>query len=255
MIRVVRRRMMLALFTGLLAVSTVCAQGGGGGTAQGGSVSNSTTATGVGSGATGVGSGTGSSGPFAGTVPSGFSGGTSGTSNTATKGTAGSATTVPSKSNTFAGTYANPYAVGLTTMATGGKTTSTAKAFGQPLYATTTTTGGTGGMGGGIGAATTNGFTSVGQIKAPRYSTALAEDVPLAAFSYAKIETTARDTIARSTYFKNRHAIQVAVRDDVVVLTGQVASDKERRNAENLLSLTPGIRKIDNRLTVVDAGQ
>ena len=249
MIRVLRSRMLLALFTGLVAVSSACAQAGGG-TAQGGAVS------GGGGTATGVGSGTGATGvaasTFAGAVNTGFSGGTA-ASTTANKGAGGTANSVPSKNNPWQATYANPYAIGQSLMSSGGKTTTTTKAFGQPVYATTTTTGGMGGQGG-ANASAANGFTSVGQIKAPRYSTALAEDVPFATFSSAKIESTARDTIARSTYFKNREAIQVAVREDAVVLTGQVASDRERRNAESLLRIS-GIRNVDNRLTVVGAGQ
>ena len=251
MIRVVRSRMLLALFTGLVAASSAMAQAGGG-TAQGGAVS------GGGGTATGVGSGTGATGvaasTFAGAVNTGFSGGTAGTAAN-TKRTGGTANAVPSANNPFLATYGNPYAIGQSLMSSGGKTTTTTKAFGQPVYTATTTTTGMGGQGG-AGANAVNGFTSVGQIKTSRYTTALAQDVPFASHTVSKIESSAREHIARSTYFKNPGAIQVAVRDDAVVLTGQVASDKERRSAESLIWMSnTGIRKVENRLTVVGGGQ
>ena len=56
--------------------------------------------------------------------------------------------------------------------------------------------------------------------------------------------------IARSSAFASNKEIGVTMEGSVVVLQGAVASERERRLAENMLRLTPGVRQIRNELQV-----
>ena len=47
--------------------------------------------------------------------------------------------------------------------------------------------------------------------------------------------------------------VQVQVLDGTATLTGTVASDHERALAEQLLALEPGVRRVDNQLSVAPA--
>jgi hypothetical protein len=56
--------------------------------------------------------------------------------------------------------------------------------------------------------------------------------------------------IARSTVLSSAGNITVSTDGNVVVLTGSVASEDDRRIAENMLRLSPGVRELRNELQV-----
>ena len=153
---------------------------------------------------------------------------------------------VPSASNPFKTTYINPYAVGLvpSTGATG-KTTSN-KVFGQPVYSTTTTISNLSSL------ANSNnsgfGFTTVNQPKGPHYTTSLADDIPLITRSAEVQQKELIDLLARSSRIKSKDRMRIDIQGAVVVLSGEAANEHDRRLAESLLRLTPGVVAVDNRL-------
>ena len=58
--------------------------------------------------------------------------------------------------------------------------------------------------------------------------------------------------IARSTVLSSAAGVTVATDGDVVVLTGTVATEDDRRIAENMLRLSPGVRELRNELKVTN---
>lgn len=167
----------------------------------------------------------------------------------------GSATTIPSNANNIGPWYGDPYSMGMPTkFATGtpsvtSTTTKPTVTFGKGNYVSTTNTTAT------APAATTttqqNGFTTVGYTRNPQYTTVLSEDVPLVVHKTANLQANLRDVIARSTKLKNKEGIQLAVVDGGgVILTGQVGSDRERQLVEAMIGMTPGVRGVQNNLTV-----
>jgi osmotically-inducible protein OsmY len=48
-----------------------------------------------------------------------------------------------------------------------------------------------------------------------------------------------------------KDTIKVKVDGETIVLDGQVRSDQEKRLAENMLRLTPGVHQVQNNLQVV----
>lgn len=219
-----------------------------------------TMGTGISTGSGGFGSGTGgqSSSGFSSLQP-GATGSTGGTSpfvsaltgarpTTPTTGTTGSATAIPSAANLFRGYYASPLALGLS------PSKSAKPSFGQPLYSLSTAN-----ASGLTGASTLAeaglGFTTVGLSRAPVYVTTLGEGMEVPVTVPVKMQFDLQEILARSTALSTRSQVKVAVKENVVILQGNVASAKERRLAEGLMRLTPGVREVDNQLTVTAAGQ
>jgi hypothetical protein len=228
---------------------------------------------GIGSGA-GIGSGGGGGMGFSG--GSGFAGG-GGTSGGAAPGTgftggagtttgrtttgAGSATTVPTNSNPFLNTYSNPQAIGLSgakTVFSYSPTPPASKNFGQPLYTATPTPGGATGLGAGLGTGLGGGlggtdsigsFTTLGIRRAPAYITTLADDMPRPNHDYAKMKVDLQIALDNSPHLKQKK-IDVTVAGSTVILKGRVASARDRRLAEAMVRLTPGVRDVQNELTV-----
>ena len=67
----------------------------------------------------------------------------------------------------------------------------------------------------------------------------------------AKLRNEVQDVLARSSSLKLPGQIGVTVFDGgMVVLSGHVTSAKERRLAESLICVTPGVRHVENQLTV-----
>jgi hypothetical protein len=163
------------------------------------------------------------------------------------------AVVVPVSTNTFVRWFANPYALGLTATGT------TSKPFGQPtLYANVNTTGlGTGQLGGGRTGTTatqeTSGFTTIGIPRAPAYVTVLSEDTPLVTYSPTKLQVDLRAFIDRSSTLRSKKNIQVEVVESTVILRGTVADERERRLAEGMIRLTPGVRDVQNELVIASA--
>ena len=157
-----------------------------------------------------------------------------------------------SSSNPFGSYYANPLAAG---MSSG----NTRTRFGSPLYNLATSTGLTGGVGniGGRGAlggtATISnqqpvGASSIGMRRAPAYTTTLG-------FAYAPpkvggLQARLQSVITDSTRLASKDSIQVEVTGDTVILRGTAADEHERRLAEALVRLTPGVRDLQNEIEV-----
>ncbi len=214
---------------------------------MGGATATANRGTNTGAGAAGS---TGST--FAGTVPSGFTGGLGATTATNTASGTGSTTSVPSTYNPWRTTYGNVYSLGQSIMGS----TSTAKAgasgkgFGQPNFFTSTT--GVGATGGQTQTATTakGGFDNLNISKVPRYTTNLGEDVPYVTYAPQQMQSNLQNLLARSTALKNNAKMRVVVNDGTIFLVGQAGDERERRLAESLLLMTPGVRGVENRLVI-----
>jgi hypothetical protein len=176
----------------------------------------------------------------------GTTGGATGfTGATRTGGFAGGTAVGPQQTNPFRATYANPYALGYAG-ATG------QAAFGQALVGTTTTGLGqtTPGLGTGTGAPGGIVFaSSFGVRRAPAYTTTLG-------FEYrppnpVQLQANLQTVISRSELLSDaRDNIRVAMAGRVAVLQGTVASPRERRLAEALVRLEPGVAGVDNQLVI-----
>lgn len=152
-------------------------------------------------------------------------------------GTAGVAT-----SNPFATYYINPFAAGLTG--------STGKTFGSPLFTITNTTGLIGGVTATL--STSSAFGPFGTNpspygrRSPTYVTVLGFDRPEPIPS--EFQSNLQQVVARSTKLPSNATIRVVLDGDTVVLRGSVANERERRMAENLIRLSPGVRQVRNEL-------
>lgn len=260
-------------WTGLVAVGilalgqTVHAQTTGGMGAGGGIGSGA----GIGAGpGIGTGGGIGTGARTGGAGGAGFAGGTSGAQFTGgaggsgfvggagaigggrTTGVGGTAVVIPTTSNPFVSTYANPYAAGLSGASTvfSYKPTPPAyKPFGQPIWSTTTTTAsastGTNGQ--------ATGFSTIGMIKAPSYVTVLSDDIPFVQHHAGQLQTQIQAALERSSFLKEKN-VTVQVDGDTVILLGTAASERERRLIEGMVRLTPGVRNVDNQLDVIQTG-
>lgn len=192
--------------------------------------------------------------------------------------------TIGTSTSTVGTSYGATGGTAGTRMGAGG-TASTTSTFGQPTYPiSTTTTGGvgatggfgnTGGLGagglrsagglgagglgagglgglgsGGLGTGSTTGFTTIGTYRAPQYHTTLDESIPLVAHSAPVLHTRLQTIVASSATLQKMRGLDVAVDGGAVVLRGHVATDRERRLAEAMIRLTPGVREVRNELTV-----
>lgn len=242
------------------ATSSLQAQtGGGGGIGSSGG--------GIGSTGGGIGSsggGSGASGNQGGAGRTGGSGNTGGNGNAG--GAPGTFSGIPTSSNIFAKTFGNPMGTtfaGVITppiLPSGPSLSEINKAFGQPLYSTTTGGAGVGGgtrgigtgglgQGQGQGSSTNNSFNTVGIRRAPAFATVLSPDLPLVKHVPAEVHAELVRTLETSTFLKEKN-IQVAMEGGLVVLKGLVANDRERRIAEGFVRMTPGVREVRNELIV-----
>jgi osmotically-inducible protein OsmY len=196
-------------------------------------------------------SGSGSSGSFLGA--------TSGTSS----GRSGSSSSQQIGSTTFLGPYyGNPLSLGIANSTANTNNTPT---FGTPLY-TITGTGGTGsstygGMAGASGSggsaiAATPYFsaTSSGVRRAPVYMTTLGDTLRVPAVAPSRVQTDLQQYLASTERLTSRGNIHVEVDGPTLVLRGTVADDHERRLAESLARLTPGVHDLRNELTIGSGG-
>jgi BON domain len=238
-----RRFLSVILAAGVLIAfgpSFVMAQGTGTGTG-----------TGTGSTGTGTGTGLGGTGSSSNTLGSGMtsSTGTTTTPKGPTSGT-GSATSIPSSSNAFGPTYVDWMSLGnpKNYVTTGTPKPSTASGtYGKGIYTTTTSTS-TSTAGGSTHQPTS--VLSQGP-RAPQYSTVLSDNLPIVVHATAELQTSVQAMIDRSTYIKNRDGIKITVSGNTVELSGQVTSERERRTIEGMVRMTPGVRGVDNGLTVL----
>jgi hypothetical protein len=65
-----------------------------------------------------------------------------------------------------------------------------------------------------------------------------------------RVKTEAQDILSRSPRFQGDYAVTVDSRGPAVVLRGTVPSPREKRIAETMVRLTPGVRQIINELEV-----
>lgn len=230
--------------------------------AMGGAGSSRVTSSGGGGGGMGSGSGFGNTGgssaagPFQGTVPASFSGSAGTSTATNSTGSAGrgisGAIAVPTTNNPWLSTYGNPYAIGQSVLGSGStaKAAGVNKGFGQPLFSTSIT-----GIGTTAGlqnrANSASGFNNANISKTPRYTSALSEDIPFVNHPPVVLQARLQEILARSTSIRGER-IQVVVDGSTVVLLGQAGSERERRLAESMLRLSPGVSDVENRLTLPD---
>jgi hypothetical protein len=125
----------------------------------------------------------------------------------------------------------------------------------SPLY-TTTTTSTTTGITGNINTASgLNSFSgqaaSILNRRGPAYTVAIS--FPYEPPTSNQLQTEAQTVLAKSDFLTMRDSIKVKVDSQTLVLEGQVRSDQERRLAENMVRLTPGVREVRNNLQVVQA--
>jgi hypothetical protein len=167
--------------------------------------------------------------------------------------------------------FANPLALGVASTGTGATASSSSGSryvrafpvqltFGQPLYSTTSSgtatvsRGTTGGLGGGTGQISTSpyaGASSGSTRRAPSYITELALDQPAPRPSMARVRSELQGIISGASSLPSAGNIRVSVNSNgLVVLRGQVGTARERRLAENMLRLTPGVTRVRNDLRV-----
>lgn len=163
---------------------------------------------------------------------------------------AGSATSIASNTNPFVQTYGDPLSMGkpanyATTVGPPKQDTVT---FGKGIYSTTA------GAVSSSASTVTNpasGFTLYNVYRNPSYATALSSELPLVVHSASALQGNLRSILDRSSYLRNPRAVQVRAGNGIVRLTGQVASDKERRLVEGMVRTTPGVANVLNDLKVV----
>jgi hypothetical protein len=210
--------------------------------------------TGLGSTSLG-GSNMGSSGSFSGSLGStslgsvnrsfggggGYGGGFGGGSGAAglTSGISAASYAGISSSNLFGNYYSNPLAAGL-------GSSSTQSRFGAPLYTLSNTTN-TNLTGTANVSTTTPVGGSYGGGRARIY---VAPDREPSPPIQLELRRDLQQVLARSTSLPSRDNMQVLTDGNVVVLRGTVSSEGERRLAEALMRLTPGVRQVSNELQV-----
>jgi osmotically-inducible protein OsmY len=86
--------------------------------------------------------------------------------------------------------------------------------------------------------------------RAPAYTTVVA--FPYDAPKPTQLQTDLQQIISASSALTSKD-IKVKVAGQAVVLEGSVANDRERRLAEGLLRLTPGVRQLRNNLVVKES--
>jgi osmotically-inducible protein OsmY len=65
-----------------------------------------------------------------------------------------------------------------------------------------------------------------------------------------RLQTDLQQIISQSSTLTSKDAIKIKLDGKVFVLEGTVPNDRERRLAEGMLRLTPGVRQVRNSLVV-----
>jgi osmotically-inducible protein OsmY len=159
----------------------------------------------------------------------------------------GSSTQIPTQYNTYQTYFYNPWYSGLPTKYNA-NAIQPARNYGQPLYAIQSATTVTTGPGVSTATTTTSGYTSQSVRRSPNYTTALSEELPIVRPTL--IRANVQDIINRSTVLTSASGITVDVQGPVVVLRGEVATAKDRRIAEGMLRMTPGVLDVVNELRI-----
>lgn len=67
-----------------------------------------------------------------------------------------------------------------------------------------------------------------------------------------RVKAEAQEVLSRTARFQGDYAIQVESQGPALVLRGKVPSPREKRIAETMVRLTPGVRQIINELEVAE---
>jgi hypothetical protein len=154
-------------------------------------------------------------------------------------------------SNLFASYYASPMAAGLSTSGT-----ASTRSFGAPLFTASTNTNMTStGLTGGAGTATSLTGSGLGTgsgalIVRPAAANGMPVPVPIAPAAPLQARPDLQNILARSSTLASKEGIKVMSDGASVVLQGSVGSEFDRRMAEALVRMEPGVRQIRNELVV-----
>jgi hypothetical protein len=244
-------------FTGVASAQTTGGGGAGGPSlAGGGGVGGGAGGAGMGGGGMGGGGAGGASGtmgptataslgPTAGLGPTVAIGGTNSLIQNA-----GSISGVPSTANPWRTYYNNVLQLGLSTSPVGTYSSSAAGGFGQPLYSSVISTQQQSSTAAISTQSQQMGFSTWGMRRAPSYYTALSEDLPVRVHAPAKLKQDLYAVLQRSSSLPSKQNIEIQVQDSVVILRGQVSGPRERRLAEALIRLSPGVYDVQNELQI-----
>ncbi len=83
-------------------------------------------------------------------------------------------------------------------------------------------------------------------------SPALRERSTVTGMVAPRVLTEVQGTFARSGRFQGESAITVLNQGSVIVLRGKVATDKDRRVAESMVRLSPGVRQVLNEIEIAE---
>jgi hypothetical protein len=105
---------------------------------------------------------------------------------------------------------------------------------------------------GGVGAAGLSygipvGFSTVGAPRFGSYITTLAFRPPQAVVG--RVQNDVQQVVSNSTFLSSRN-IQLAMDGNTVIIRGEVGDERERRLAEGMVRLTPGVRQLRNELVI-----
>ena len=125
-------------------------------------------------------------------------------------------------------------------------------ATGQGTTGGRTTTGGSGSFGGGFGGLGSlfGGMNTGGQAAKPVIRTRLRSAVAVAPLAPDFVQQVATDRFRQLAGKASLHAIKVKMDGRTAILSGVVASERDRRMSQLLVQLEPGVRKVENRIVV-----
>jgi hypothetical protein len=187
-------------------------------------------------------------GGFSGNWAGNFSGGTSGgTASTTLYGATGASGATGGAASAFSLYYFNPLAAGAPN--------APRPTWGSPIYGGNATGGALGSyVGGGFGGNTPQANLNSASTN-PATALRRASYTASPGFNYrpagaSQVQTEVEQVLARSRSLSPKRNIRVSVEGPAVVLRGTVASDQDRRLAEALVRLTPGVLEVRNELQV-----
>jgi hypothetical protein len=163
---------------------------------------------------------------------------------------------IPSATNPLRSYYNNFWQAGIIppggATATGSFSSAALGGFGQPLYGAAPAAAAVTGMAsmsqGGAG------FTSIGTPRTPPYVTALSPDFPRPRRSARQLRLQLRAVLDRSSALQGAGVIRLAVKNGRIIVRGQVRNERDRRLAEALIRMTPGVQDVQNELRVPTTG-
>jgi hypothetical protein len=157
-----------------------------------------------------------------------------------------------STADPFHAAYANPLAQGQTLSTTpsllGGS--SGPAPFGEPTLSLPAPTRSAGAPAAGQRAGGPAGFSTGNAPKSPPYVTTLDLYGQRSPAKAERLRAELSRMVARSRALPSRDRIQVVLEGEVIVLRGEVGRERERRLAEDLVRLTPGVRHVRNEIMV-----